>query len=133
MQHVKLRHLLSLVIVAAAAGMLYAQLFTAGSAVWAEWTPNNWYHGKVGAPCEAGYTINFDDGDVKCCARAVIATDTPPPAGLVKTGTRVVAEWTNGRYYPGRITSVDGETYHVNFDDGDQRDVGLHQIRIPGR
>ncbi len=32
-----------------------------GDIVWAEWQTNGWYHGTVGEPCGAGFTVNFDD------------------------------------------------------------------------
>jgi len=37
-------------------------------------------------------------------------------------GVRVRAPWTNGRLYPGQVTSVEGDTVSIKFDDGDQRE-----------
>jgi hypothetical protein len=34
----------------------------------------------------------------------------------------VRAPWTNGRLYPGQVTSVEGDTVSIKFDDGDQRE-----------
>ena len=36
-------------------------------------------------------------------------------------GDRVTARWTNGSWYPGKISAVNADgTYNVNFDDGDK-------------
>jgi len=37
-------------------------------------------------------------------------------------GVRVRAPWTNGQLYPGQVTSVEGDTVSIKFDDGDQRE-----------
>ena len=37
-------------------------------------------------------------------------------------GVRVRAPWRNGRLYPGQVTSVEGDTVSIKFDDGDQRE-----------
>jgi hypothetical protein len=50
---------------------------------------------------------------------------TPPPltpaADTLKVGDRVMARWTNGSWYPGKIVAIstDGK-YDVNYDDGDK-------------
>lgn len=105
---------------------------TAGLAVWAEWKPNAWYHGTIAESCSDGWFVHFDDGDKKCCAAAEIAADTIPDAGDVRKGTKVVAEWTDMRYYPGKISAVSGASYSIQFEDGDKRDVELGKIRLRG-
>ena len=37
-------------------------------------------------------------------------------------GVRVRAPWRNGQLYPGQVTSVEGDTVSIKFDDGDQRE-----------
>lgn len=102
----------------------------AGDVVWAEWQPNDWYHGKITKQCDLGWHILYDDGDQKCCSPDKVVKDVAPPAGQVKKGSRVLAEWTNGKYYPGVVASIEGDQYSIQFDDGDKRTVGLQLIRL---
>merc|ERR1719235_1347638 len=37
-------------------------------------------------------------------------------------GVRVRAPWRNGHLYPGQVTSVEGDTVSIKFDDGDKRE-----------
>lgn len=101
-----------------------------GDIVWAEWQTNGWYHGTVGEPCGAGFTVNFDDGDVKCCTTAQIVADAVPSAAQVKAGSRVLALWTDGHFYPGTVKAVSGKDYLIDFDDGDKGKATLEQIRL---
>ncbi|TAL34476.1 MAG: DUF4537 domain-containing protein [Spirochaetes bacterium] len=101
-----------------------------GDAVFAEWTPNSWYHGKAGIACAQGLTINFDDGDVKCCTTAQIVADVVPAASALKVGTKVLALWGNGKYYPGTVSAIAGNDYSINFDDGDKGKASLDHIRV---
>ena len=78
----------------------------AGDIVWAEWQPNAWYHGKIERKCDLGWHVLFDDGDQKCCHPDKVVKDVAPPKGLVKKASRVLAQWTDGRYYPGIVASI---------------------------
>ena len=125
--------LLSLVVLI---GMMTAYAFAAGGglkvndAVFAEWVQNGWYHGKIAKTCDAGFHIAFDDGDQKCCTVAQIVKDVIPKANKVKVGKKVLAQWSNGRYYPGRVAAIAGGSYTIKFNDGDQGAVKLAQIRL---
>jgi hypothetical protein len=55
-------------------------------------------------------------------ASAAPATPPPPPAvpAPLKAGDKVRAKWTNGDWYPGKITAAhDDGTFDVRYDDGD--------------
>ncbi len=104
--------------------------YKVGDAVFAEWVTNGWYHGKIAKTCDAGWHIAFDDGDQKCCSLTQIVKDAVPAANKVKVGKKVLAQWSNGRYYPGRVTAIAGGSYTIKFDDGDQGAVTLNQIRL---
>ena len=54
-----------------------------------------------------------------------LAATTPAEAG----GSRVLAQWSNGKWYPAQITDYDGRRYHVLFDDGDTSYAKEHQVR----
>jgi hypothetical protein len=103
--------------------------FTVGAKVWAAWQPNGWYHGTIASPCKDGFNIDFDDGDKKCCKRFEIGLDVPPAKADVKTGSPVLALWTDGRYYPALVKAVKGEDYQIDFLDGSNAVLKLAQLR----
>ena len=49
-------------------------------------------------------------------------TGTEQLGAVAAPGVRVRAPWTNGRLYPGQVTSVEGDTVSIKFDDGDVRE-----------
>lgn len=114
-------------LVLAAAG---GGIFKVGDPVFAEWTTNGWYHGKIDKQCEAGWHIAFDDGDQKCCTPQQIVLDIVPKAAKVKVGAKVLAQWSNMRYYPGTVKAITGGNYAIHYDDGDEGTVQLSQIRL---
>ena len=123
--------LLMFISVAVFTGIASAQTkYKADTVVYAEWVKNGWYHGKIGAECEKGFTINFDDGDVKCCTEKEIVADVVPGAAEVKTGSKVLAQWSDGKFYPGKVAKIEGDNYSINFDDGDKGNVTIDKIRL---
>jgi hypothetical protein len=61
------------------------------------------------------------------------APPPPPPAAAFAVGDRVIARWTNGSWYPGKIAAVRADgTFDVNYDDGD-RSKGLSASKIRKR
>jgi len=102
-----------------------------GDIVFAEWEKNGWYHGTVGEECGNGrFMILFDDGDTKCCTTYVIVPDVIPPKTSVLPGKAVLAQWSDGKYYPGTVSVTNEDIYNINFDDGDKGKVTLNQIRL---
>src|SRR5262249_32093987 len=102
-----------------------------GDIVWAEWDNNAWYHGKIAKKTDKGFHIEFDDGDESDVQESQIAIDKEPATKDVKKGTRVLAKWSDDRFYPGKVGEVkeDG-TYHIEFDDGDKGDAALKDVRL---
>lgn len=99
-------------------------------AVWALWSKGKWYRGRINGVCSKGQQVLFDDGDQKCCSKKEIVPDEPPAAGAVKTGVRVMAQYSDGKFYPGKVSGVTGSTYQIRFDDGDSGTVALQQLRL---
>ncbi len=52
----------------------------------------------------------------------------------LKVGDRVQAQWTNGRWYPGKIVAItDAGTYDINYNDGDKsKGLPKSKVRRPG-
>lgn len=125
------RVLLGAVLVALLISFAHAgEEITVGEAVYAEWVPNGWYHGKIAKSCEAGWYIAFDDGDRKCCTKKQIVKDIVPKASKVKAGVKVLAQWGDKKFYPGTVAVVGDGDFAINFDDGDKGKVKLAQIRL---
>ena len=102
-----------------------------GDIVFAEWAVNGWYHGTVGDVCGDGsFMIFFDDGDTRCCPVRIIVKDVIPAKTGVLPGKRVLAQWSDGKFYPGTVGVISGDTFNINFDDGDKGKVTLDQIRL---
>jgi hypothetical protein len=102
-----------------------------GDAVWAEWKVNEWFQGKLGKKSPKGFTIEFDDGDTAVVKTDKIALDRVPEKKAIAKGTRVLAEWDDGRLYPATVTEVrkDG-TYAVKYDDGAEGNAVLKKMRL---
>jgi hypothetical protein len=49
-------------------------------------------------------------------------------SGLGKDTT--TAKWIGTTYYEGRITSINGTSYHIVFNDGDEIDNTIQNIRL---
>merc|ERR1712216_918435 len=77
-----------------------------GDKVDAKWTNGRFYKGKVATVNADGtYNIDFDDGDKR---PNVKLEDIKPVEGL-KVGDKVDAKWTNGRFYKGKVATVNAD------------------------
>lgn len=104
---------------------------TVGAGVWAQWRPNQWYHGTVERRTELGYYIVFDDGDVAELPRALLACDRAPQGQELLPGTRALALWHNGQLYPATLAARTPEgRYRMRFDDRDWRSVHPDDLRL---
>ena len=57
--------------------------------------------------------------------------DMAPNPNEIKIGTRVIAHWSGvAAYLPGAVTKIEGNKYHVLYDDGDRLGNRLEQMRI---
>jgi hypothetical protein len=102
----------------------------AGDTVWAQWRPNAWYHGKAAKAADVGLHIDFDDGDKADVPVSLVALDRAPKKRDVQVGTRTLALWTDGRYYPGTVTEITAKgEYQIQFDDGATLAVALADLR----
>ena len=101
-----------------------------GTIVFAEWFENQWYNGTVQEQCSGGYRILAETGEVKCILLDGLILDIVPDAGDVVIGEPVLAQWGTGLFYPGKISAINGNSYDIQYDDGDQSTVRLNQIRI---
>jgi hypothetical protein len=89
--------------------------FAVGDTVAARWDDGKLYLATVKSV--GGGTVNVvyaDDGT----AGAVAETDVRAiPAATFAVGDRVLAVWSQGRFYPGKVTKVTGSSYTTAWDD----------------
>lgn len=92
-----------------------ARAVEVGDTVLAYWPPANAYFiGTAVEKTERGYRIVFDDGD-----RATVPLDKIRKYNI-KVGTPVIALWTNGRRYRGKVAKVVGHAFYIHYADGDE-------------
>lgn len=110
-----------------------AVLLLAGTALWAwvegerclgQWSDGYWYPATVSAVEDGNFNVAFDDGD-----RATLG-DSQIKQIDWGVGTSVECNWkSGGSYYPGTIVSKNGDSIHINYDDGDQEDTVIGKCR----
>lgn len=84
-----------------------------------------WYPGVICDTADGFYHVQYDDGD-----RAALDREQVRPLQLTP-GTRVYCRWKGGQsYYPGVITSVQGDAIHVDYDDGDKEHTAISMLRM---
>ncbi len=87
-----------------------------------------YYEGEIGAIDGDNITINYNDGDVETTTVANIRVEPFYTTGFA-IGQLVFARWaSDGYWYPGQITAINGENYDVQFDDGDTDTVDAKGI-----
>ena len=104
-----------------------------GDVVWAEWKPNDWYHGKIAKVDGKDLHIAFDDGDKNVVDASKIAQDRVPKKDQVKVDTRVLAKFKKTRFYPGKIAKIDGVFQHCRRGViilGDREDVAVEFTQL---
>lgn len=101
-----------------------AQAFEAGARVLGQWSDGLWYPARVATVSGDQYQVNFDDGDVATLGKGKIKKVD------WQVGSRLQCNWKNaGKYYPGKIQSMDGERIHMSYDDGDQEKITISRCR----
>ena len=106
--------------------------------MFARWTNGLYYRAFVVKATDSSVSILYDDGGTIDHSKSdipAVVLDRMPCGTELYVGQRVIGFWPGRvRYYPGTISSInageDNGKYHVKFDDGDERDVHLYQIRI---
>ena len=62
---------------------------------------------------------------------ASLVYDMNPNPNEIKIGTRVIAHWSGlSAFLAGNVTKIEGNKYHVLYDDGDRGINRLEQMRI---
>lgn len=101
-----------------------------GDGIYARWNDNLWMPAVVGQKTAKGYLVFFDSLHEKIVPRAEIVKDIPPEEKNIRIGSTVIAQWKNGLFYPGTVSSINMTNYTITYFDGDQYDVTPGDIRL---
>lgn len=97
---------------------------SAGDRVLGKWSDGMWYPATVGSVSGSKVSLKFDDGD-----KATVDADDVRAIHW-KVGTKVQCNWKGkGSYYKGVISSKNGESVHIKYDDGDEEDTTIGRCR----
>jgi len=102
-----------------------------GDAVWAEWTPELWYHGHIESTCERGFKIRFDAQDEKCSPPEELAKDITPTRMAMNSGMPVLVPSPEGFYRRAKVLEEKGWKYQVEFLDGLRGEFPIKELRLP--
>jgi hypothetical protein len=90
-------------------------MFSIGDTVFAFWQGSGHYHiGTIVESTSGMYRVVFADGD-----QGMIPENKIMNADLDE-GLKVLAMWTDKRFYPGTIQKIAGLAAYIHFDDGDK-------------
>lgn len=114
---------------------------TVGARVFGRWENGDYYHGFVLSATSSTVFVRYDDGDEDTLRKdnpEAVVLDKLSCQSDISTGQRVIGFYSKSdRFYPGRVTEIEkiGQTcfeasYHVKFDDGDERLENALEIRI---
>lgn len=98
-----------------------------GDRVLAQWPAEMewWYPGTVIGAEGGAYLIQYDDGDRARLSEAQLRNL------YLGVSSRVFGNFQHGgRYYPGKITQVQGQAIHIAYDDGDHEWTTIGQVRV---
>jgi hypothetical protein len=123
--------LVSLTVFILPPGTLAAPVPKVGDKVWAQWNPNQeWYRGKATKTCAIGLHIVFSNDEKADLPLALMALDSAPKKDEVAVGTRVLAFFTDDKFYPGTVMKMGEDNYDIQYDNGDTHTVTLDDLRL---
>ncbi|MBI1830943.1 MAG: hypothetical protein HYR84_05765 [Planctomycetes bacterium] len=97
-----------------------------GNRVWALWQNTALFVGTITSVRDNEVHVQFDDGD-----QAWVSVGHLFPLELAP-GMFVMGRWKMGRqFYPGKITQVNGESVHIQYDDGDREWTTPAALALP--
>ena len=93
--------------------------------------PDDWYPGTLTDRSAIGFYVLFDDETEAERPASLAVVDQAPEADQVAFGSRVLALWPDGWFYPGTVVGVTEEgMYDILLDDGDALTAELAILRL---
>jgi hypothetical protein len=100
--------------------------FDEGDRVWATDIDGFTYPAEIVSINEDKIVVHFLDGPERMLTPELIKRFE------LKTGTAVACRWKAGQaYFPGKITKIEGDRVHIDYDDGDKEWTTVRLVRLP--
>jgi hypothetical protein len=116
---------LGLIAMGLVAGISSAQAQSKGDWVLAQYKGGNyWYPGVIQAVSGGNITVAYDDGDRETLSISAVRPYNWAIGGRVECNFKGAGKW-----YPGKIASLGGETIGINYDDGDRETTKTGRCR----
>lgn len=108
--------------------------FSVGDKVVGNWKGGDrWWNAQVTAVAGDQVTVKYDDdSSTETLAKTGVA-HLPSGAASAKVGDRVVAKWTDGKFYNGTVTALNGDKATISWTSGSPSDVALTDITVAGK
>lgn len=87
-----------------------------GQQVSAQWSDGNWYLAKIDSVSGNTFNVTYADGEKGAVKMEEIRSI--PSNMALKAGDRVLAVWSEARFYGGVVQSVDADGATIKWDDG---------------
>ncbi|MCI0456571.1 MAG: hypothetical protein L0Z62_06280 [Gemmataceae bacterium] len=107
-----------------------ARTWVVGDRILSQWSGDGlWYPGTVQGVEPERLFVSYDDGDKEWRVLAdVVSLDE------LREGARVFCRWQGGAgFYPGRVTSREGDRIEVHYDDGARETTTVSLVRVRRR
>ncbi len=89
----------------------------------------SWYSGSVIASRDGQCEVEWDSGQKSVIPLASLEREPEYP-GSHPAGTRVLAQWSDGGFYPATVQIFNGTSYRVSFENGTTSWLSPGQIRL---
>lgn len=109
--------------------------FKVGDKVLANWkSGSRWWEAKVTGIDGPAISVKYDSDSTTDSLGPLSVAHYPSGAATVKVGDKVVAKWTDGKYYGGKVTALKGTKATVAWSDNSgSMDVALTDIAVAGK
>jgi Agenet domain len=116
---------LGLIVMGLIAGIGSAHAQSKGDWVLAKYKGGGyWYPGVIQAVSGETITVAYDDGDRETLSVSAVRPYNWAIGGRVECNFKGAGKW-----YPGKIASLGGETIGINYDDGDRETTKTGRCR----
>ncbi|MBP7898779.1 hypothetical protein KAZ92_02420 [Candidatus Gracilibacteria bacterium] len=108
--------------------------FSVGDKVVGNWKGGDrWWNAQVTAVAGDQVTVKYDDDSSTETLAKTSAAHLPSGAASVKVGDRVIAKWTDSKFYNGTVTALNGDKATISWTSGSPTDVALTDITVAGK
>ena len=120
---------------APAAAVVPAPIFAVGDSVLGNWHGGSrWWEAKVTAVAGNQVTIKYDSDNSSETLSASAVAHYPSAAVVAKVGDMAVAKWSDGKYYGGTVTAINGTAVTMKWSDGSTPSgATLSEVSVAGK